>query len=534
MDKRTGPDISRHEIATTPETPEAFREGRRRFTAITKDRNGWIGKTDIETDSRVAEFHFDYRRKEHDPDNLAEVYPFVDDHYRGINQNFQKGRGKMGGRDDRDFYIPRSPEMQKKYDELRARRLELGKEISELRKKLHPYFKAEVIVPRLSTKDIQVHHESDEDEVGRETDTVTEYYFYWAAAAAPDSKTVHTLEHISFSPRNMSEAMDMLQRMSKEGPPASAQEAFKLFQEGYKKRWEELGLGELSNEYREIVDEIAKFDRKETQTVNINLYPPESAENNYLKKYLGTRESAFLQDQDLEIGNEEQLLASEADRQESEKAQALAKEKEAERQAYWENYIKEQEERLRSEEAARKRLREEQEAIERQKKQAVIEAEMTPDLENQISEKLVEMETLIKLIRTFPSKHAELKKLKSKLPNDAPRSMNQAFKQHLKGKELIPEADKIIDYINQLAGREKINQAIPGFQDSVREALENVKHIPQIVDRHNEAEMVLDDELISRDELITKTRKTFLEDPWNQQPEEIVDKIVEDVVEHYG
>ncbi|MFH1712170.1 MAG: hypothetical protein ABH846_02970, partial [Patescibacteria group bacterium] len=88
--------------------------------------------------------------------------------------------------------------------------------------------------------------------------------------------------------------------------------------------------------------------------------------------------------------------------------------------------------------------------------------------------------------------------------------------------------------IEQLLNRKKLNEAVSNLQSKTMKKLTEWQSIQQLIDTSEEAELVLEGRLKTRDELVALVSKKFLTDPWNQTAEQVVSDVSEEVVEIYG
>ncbi|MDP2631383.1 MAG: hypothetical protein Q8P30_01275 [Candidatus Uhrbacteria bacterium] len=520
-----------------PETREMHESPTRRFTFVTRDRGNWLGKTELNFDSRSTNIHIDYLTEAHNDPKINDDY-FYDDHIRSINNNLTRAdRRKTGGRDDRDFYIPRTEEMEQEFQTLLNQLNEMRESIKELYGKMQPLFKPERVEPKIHqySQSYKVENESG----NLKSDVETTYYIGWVVSDVNRVGTSVLLEERV--PKEITNGLygtgkaksvnKYFATILEADTPKNVQEELEQFEEKYFNKKDEIGLTALETRFEELKTKIGEFEKVQNLDVSLHIYAPNTPEHKNLSKLLGDERSLFIKDKRLDIGDSERLDAEKLE-QDTVKVQRRLQEEQKKKQL----------EQIRSKEAentASAKLEKDQRQIdeeavsklEEQQLRAKIEAELTPEIREQIESKLVDLQSYIGILRKIPNTSAECIKFVNSLPIGVASQLKLSYENNKKGIDLLDDIKKQKEALKQFADRTRINAVLPNLKNRSLEILENWQKLKTIISSDDAAQMILDDGLITHEELLARTSELFLSDPWNSSPEQVIDSIVESIVE---
>ncbi len=272
------------------------------YIAVVRDRNDVISETKIAIDPRWESIEVDYISSMKE-DGETNVSPFLDDHYRGINNNFKKSRGRNAGRDDRTFVFTRSEEDENRLKELRSTS-------DALHEKAQKMFRdAEVVDPKyihtsISSEDFYAKYESPDTRSTRTEHTHTVYTVEWIAN---DKKTNYGNVRGTFLGSKEARSREEATRL-KDGPvPQEVLDAQSELQEKYDQFIESSEMSEIMKQIEETKQEISEFKSPGLLEVTIDLYPPGSDRNAELQKILGSEKMRFFENVVPSIPQEAQL-----------------------------------------------------------------------------------------------------------------------------------------------------------------------------------------------------------------------------------
>lgn len=519
------------------ESPEAQNSRQRHFTCLSKDRYGWIGMTDFWIDERSASFHVDYRSEEHAKGGQSAPV-FLDDHYRNINGNFFRADyGKRGGRDDRDFKLERSETLKTELRELEQISARQQKDFLQRGYELGGKFMPGKIEPALEITSSDFEYES-EDSRSTRISTTNSYYIAWYildSVRFSDKKRLAKREYLGIRADEhdtgaRQEAQERFSEIAAQAVPEDVLQKLEDLKKDYLDKRTALGFPELEDEMAKTRREIDQFYAKEDLEVTINLYEKGTPEHDYLLKILGDRPSLMLEGQTLKIGDPEaaRIYQEQCRREQAaealrrvEQERLLAEQQQAARQA------REERAAVEARQAAEHQAREVKEKAERQ---AAREAELTPEIRQKIENSMDELDAFFAIIHATPSNHQEVKKILSFVPRFC--DLRVGYQNGSSGKEILEEMSKTLAYTDGLLERKKVNEAFPKFKERVYATLDKWRSVVGLVDESNDAAMVIEDGLSTREAFIAQVRREFLKDPWKSKIQELINPITTQMIEN--
>ncbi len=519
---------------------------------VTKpDRNGVTGTIDVQFDTRPASTNLFYL-----PINLREDVGqvFFDDIIRSLNEEFAGG-----GRDMRSLSFDKlSPEVHKQREERIA---ELRREIENLTKEKMaalPFSKITLDISRNENT------QSGKDEEGRYSHTYVTKLYRWlenpqeyrtglGGARTTISQESLTTES-SYNAPSAEEIEKIEQSIQKGNGVATAFLHQRLAE--LKEKEKDPEIASLQKRLEEAYRELGIFEG--TVTTQIPVFLSKGAEKEEDKKEIETLRDTWpglLADAqhthspktypyraDAEYGSagtekwyayqgidpaatsidfrqtRAQITKRMFDLENLSKERAL-KEKQAEKLAA-EKATLAQEEKRKNELLEAARLKKE-----------LAEQSLTPETRKAIGEKLSEAQALSAIFTAFSPKTSEQEKFKRDIPFGILPNLEQQYKNGNIGSEALDTIDKYVTSLKTLSERKKIHAELPALFTNAEQKLTAWKDVPSAVKKSADAQMVINEGLITQDDLIQQVRSAFLAQPWDKTPQEIMSNIVDDLIE---
>jgi len=249
---------------------------------VSMDRNNWISETEIDIDPRWPGFSVNYIPIMEE--SYSGSYPFDDDHYRAINANFTNTRFRPAGRDDRDFHINRSEEVEKIFASLNSRAKEIKSEIKNKRMDstlFEPkYIKPEVYIDRHT-------HETFDADDGWESEIIETYYVLWIVRDDDGGS-------MELKSTKVDSYHDAKKIVDQNNITDDLNDSKKELQKEYDIFLENSGINSLNEELYKINNELDKFTKPEKLNVNIKLYSQNSNRHKELIPELSDKERESL------------------------------------------------------------------------------------------------------------------------------------------------------------------------------------------------------------------------------------------------
>jgi len=163
---------------------------------------------------------------------------------------------------------------------------------------------------------------------------------------------------------------------------------------------------------------------------------------------------------------------------------------------------------------------------------AEIKTELTPENRALIETKMQALGALIDILKNAPAATTEQQKIINSLPSGTYINMQNNYLNSSKGLELIKEADQLLATLKQYATRKSTLQAFPDYWDRAQKLVEAWQAIPERVNLHDEAQMVIEENYITQRALAENVSRQFLSKPWEASLDQIISAQVAAIVEN--
>jgi hypothetical protein len=504
--------VSANEVLKSREAEQAPRLK----TFLTSDRHDWTAVTRMEIDPRAQSIDVAYRSEF--PERYDGSSPMVDDHYRGINKHLKVGRG-YGGRDDRHFSLKHSDAYAKKFEELQSFLADSDKRADVLRQELlvRGMFFPEKIE---AVREVKSETLTEENGDGSAVDVIYEFlYLDWVLKASLGRGTL-VVDSLLAEGSDREKIENKFEEMKANGPSKNALAGFEKLKEDYINAAEECGLTSLLKEIDDAKKELKPYNNSDNVDANIVLFSPESDEGGMLLSILKSGKSRMIDGAEFDFDDAKLIAELRAEDEGVERAQGEGDARKTELDnLYAQNQLDYD-----------RRQRDAAKLVE-DRRVAEIEAELTYEIREEIEGKILELNAAISILRKIPASGSDVEAFIKSLPAGALNAASSNYESRAIGIESLAALKKIGSKIDQLSKRKKINESFRGLRERMNEILEIWKSIGSKIDAHEEAEMILEDRLISKEELTVRVSKAFLEDPWNASLESVIDDIANAVLE---
>ncbi len=168
----------------------------------------------------------------------------------------------------------------------------------------------------------------------------------------------------------------------------------------------------------------------------------------------------------------------------------------------------------------------------RQERQRRIQEELTPEVKAQLLREAGACTAMIRIASTFPATSTEQTKFVHQvLEAPSADAEAEAIAQGKLGLEVRERLAFLTKRVEQFATRKKISEELPLLWRNILEKTEAYKAVDDLIAGNRDAQAAIDLDATTHEGIARFVRESYLRDPWNTSPKEILQKHVESLLE---